>query len=180
MQRLRMRVIFVVAAVVTVEFGRPEATFNESEGKYTMCIVKDKETVRSVIVSLTDIPGTAERNIGTYTHKLFLHPPFLSMYVFTYVCIQIHMLYLIIWFHTDYQSVPQRLITIQPTSDRTCFSGVIIDDKLGLEGEETFTLSLEKPPVDGVVVGQDKTNINILDDDGTYWYTYICMSDNRV
>lgn len=68
----------------------------------------------------------------------------------------------------DYQSVPQRLITIQPTSDRTCFSGIIIDDELGLEGEETFTLTFEKPPVDGVVVGQDKTNINILDDDGTY------------
>lgn len=68
-----------MAAVVTVEFGRPEATFNESEGKYTMCIVKDKETVHSVIVSLTDIPGTAERNIGMYVHILFLHPPFLSV-----------------------------------------------------------------------------------------------------
>ena len=29
-----------------------------------MCIVKDKETVHSVVVSLMDIPGTAERNIG--------------------------------------------------------------------------------------------------------------------
>ena len=57
---------------MTVSFGRPEASFNESDGEYRMCIVKDSETAQRVTVELTDTPGTAGRNEGklyhTHTH----------------------------------------------------------------------------------------------------------------
>ena len=56
-------------AVVTVMFGRPEASFNESEGMYSMCIVKDRVTARRVSVTILDTSGTAIRNTGkTMTH----------------------------------------------------------------------------------------------------------------
>ena len=45
-------------------FGSPEATFNESDGIYRMCIVKDSVTAIRVIVALEDIPGTALLNEG--------------------------------------------------------------------------------------------------------------------
>ena len=49
---------------VTVGFGRPEATFNESDGLYRMCIVKDRVTAQRVTVEISDTPGTADRNQG--------------------------------------------------------------------------------------------------------------------
>ena len=52
---------------VTVEFGSPEASFNESDGVYRMCIVKDRETAQRVTVQITDTPGTADRNQGIHT-----------------------------------------------------------------------------------------------------------------
>lgn len=49
---------------VTVEFGRPEASFNESDGLYRMCIVKDRVTAQRVIVEISDTPATAGRDEG--------------------------------------------------------------------------------------------------------------------
>ena len=45
-------------------FARPEASFNESEGRYTMCIVKDSVTAQRVTVLLSDDSGTALRDEG--------------------------------------------------------------------------------------------------------------------
>ena len=56
---------------MTVGFGRPEASFNESDGRYRMCIVKDRETAQRVTVEVTDTPGTAGRNEGK--HILLTH-----------------------------------------------------------------------------------------------------------
>ena len=49
---------------MTVGFGRPEAGFNESDGAYRMCIVKDRVTAQRVTVALSDTPGTAQRDEG--------------------------------------------------------------------------------------------------------------------
>ena len=50
--------------MVTVMFARPMASFNESDGAYRMCVVKDRVTARRVTVTLTDAPGTAGRDEG--------------------------------------------------------------------------------------------------------------------
>ena len=58
-----------------------------------------------------------------------------------------------------------RLVSIEPEDTRTCFSGVIIDDVIGGEGVEFFSLNIPQPTQPGVNVGLDTTNINIIDDD---------------
>lgn len=50
--------------VVTLNFGTPEVSFNESEGIYRMCIVKDGVALQRITVRLTDTSGTAIRNQG--------------------------------------------------------------------------------------------------------------------
>ena len=45
-------------------FGRSMASFNESDGAYRMCVVKDRVTARRVTITLSDIPETAGRNEG--------------------------------------------------------------------------------------------------------------------
>ena len=47
-------------------FGSPEASFNESDGEYRMCIVKDSVTAQTVTVPLFDNPGTAGRDEGNH------------------------------------------------------------------------------------------------------------------
>ena len=49
---------------VTVMFGRPMASFNESDGEYRMCVVKDRVTARRVTITLSDSPDTAGRDEG--------------------------------------------------------------------------------------------------------------------
>ena len=66
---------------------------------------------------------------------------------------------------TDYAPVPLRLISIEPDDNRTCFSGVIINDVIGGEGVEFFTLNIPEPTQPGVNVGLNQTTININDDD---------------
>ena len=73
----------------------------------------------------------------------------------------------------DYQSVPQRIVSIEPLSNLTCFSGQIVDDLIGLEGNEFFTLLIEETTQGGVVVERDLTTIYIIDDDGKN--TCICL-----
>lgn len=51
-------------AVVTIGFGRPNVTVVESVEQFMMCVVKDRATVQSAVVTITDIPGSAEQNIG--------------------------------------------------------------------------------------------------------------------
>ena len=63
-----------------------------------------------------------------------------------------------------------RLISIEPEESMTCFDGVIIDDILGGEGIEFFTLNIPEPTQPGVNVGLDETTINIIDDDGQTLY----------
>ncbi len=57
-------------------------------------------------------------------------------------------------------------MTLDPNSNRSCFIGLIIDDLIGLEGVEDFTLGLRDPQVAGVTVSNTATVVNIVDDDG--------------
>ena len=68
---------------------------------------------------------------------------------------------------TDYDSttIPTS-VTIQPTSDHFCFNGDIINDLIALEGDEDFQLMLVNPSPSGVIITDDTTKINIVDDDG--------------
>ena len=45
--------------VVTVGFGSPGVTVTESQGYFTMCLVKDADTIGDVTVDITDTAGTA-------------------------------------------------------------------------------------------------------------------------
>lgn len=51
-------------AVVTIGFGRPNVTVVESVEQYMMCVVKDRATIQSAVIIITDVPGSAEQNIG--------------------------------------------------------------------------------------------------------------------
>ena len=51
-------------AEVTIGFGRPNVTVVESVERFMMCVVKDRATVQSAVVTITDMPGSAEQNIG--------------------------------------------------------------------------------------------------------------------
>ena len=47
-----------------------------------------------------------------------------------------------------------------------CFNGTIIDDVLGFEGDEQFSLTLSNPSPSEVFIGQGMTTITIQDNDG--------------
>ena len=70
--------------------------------------------------------------------------------------------------HTDYlRLAPSFRVTLEPDTNRSCFSGDIIDDAIALEGDETFDLVLRDPMLDGVTVGERiRTVVVISDDDG--------------
>lgn len=50
--------------MVTIGFGRPNVTVVESVEQYMMCVEKDRATIQSAVVTITDVPGSAEQNIG--------------------------------------------------------------------------------------------------------------------
>lgn len=58
------------------------------------------------------------------------------------------------------------MVTLEPSSNLSCFSGSIVDDLIGLEGIEDFMLRLRDPNLPGVLVGNNVTIVNIVDDDG--------------
>lgn len=69
--------------------------------------------------------------------------------------------------YLDLEAIPPTLsVTLEPNSNRSCFVGVVVDDSIGLEGIEDFTLGLSGPGVSGVSVGNNVTVVNIVDDDG--------------
>ena len=59
-------------------------------------------------------------------------------------------------------------MTLDPESNRSCFSGDIIDDLIALEIDENFDLLLRDPLlVSGVLIGQgNRTMVIIIDNDG--------------
>ena len=50
--------------VVNVGFGRPSVTVNESDGEFMMCVLKDRETVFPVEVTISTSPDTAIEGAG--------------------------------------------------------------------------------------------------------------------
>ncbi len=58
-------------------------------------------------------------------------------------------------------------MTLEPNSNRSCFSGEVIDDFIALEGDEYFDLSLRDPSLGGIRIGDsNRTVVVITDDDG--------------
>ncbi len=51
---------------MTVGFGSAGVSVVESQGYFTMCVVKDKATSSPVAVEIVDIEGTALRDIGKH------------------------------------------------------------------------------------------------------------------
>ena len=51
-------------AVVNVGFGRPSVTVNESDGEFMMCVLKDRETVFPVEVTISTSSDTATEGEG--------------------------------------------------------------------------------------------------------------------
>ena len=72
-----------------------------------------------------------------------------------------------------------RLVSIPGDESRTCFSGVIIDDLVGGEGTESFTLVIGEPTQPGVNLGLDETTINIIDDD-SMCNKYVSISNKYI
>ncbi len=57
-------------------------------------------------------------------------------------------------------------VTLGPTINISCFSSRIVDDRIALEGIEDFSIRLRDPNMVGVMIGNDATVVNIIDDDG--------------
>ncbi len=68
----------------------------------------------------------------------------------------------------DYEPVSLS-VTLDPLSNRSCFAGAIFDDLLALEGDEDFNLTLGDPMLSGLLIGRDRTVVNIIDDDGRFF-----------
>ena len=49
---------------MNVGFGRPSVTVNESDGEFMMCVLKDRETVFPVEVTISTSPDTAIEGAG--------------------------------------------------------------------------------------------------------------------
>ena len=64
---------------------------------------------------------------------------------------------------------PPEVVTLPSgPAGETCFLGNIVNDNLALEPMEYFTLKLRDPLIEAVVIGNDETVVNIIDDDGRY------------
>ena len=64
---------------------------------------------------------------------------------------------------------PPQVVTLPAgPAGEVCFRGDIVDDKLALEGLEQFTLRLRDPVIRGVLVGNDRASVTIIDDDGRH------------
>lgn len=70
-------------------------------------------------------------------------------------------------FCTDYDpsSIPTS-VTLEPSSDRICFNGTILNDQVALEGMETFDLRISDRVMPGIRIGTEITTVIITDDSG--------------
>ena len=123
---------------------------NEEDGIYEICVTKNLNTVRPFTVQILDLLGQAERNLGKSSIILATIPTI--YFVFNV---------------SDYSFTSPLMLSIDPSSNRSCFTGAIVDDQIALEGVESvvFRLSL---PLDGVSIDNDATRVDIIDNDGKY------------
>ena len=49
---------------MNVGFGHPNVTVTEEEGRFMMCVTKDRDTLVDVNVSIATISGTATPGVG--------------------------------------------------------------------------------------------------------------------
>ncbi len=127
----------------------------ESQGYFTRCVVKDRNTSLPVTVEIVDREGTALRDIG----KLILSSTIHSL-LLTTLCSPPPP-------HADYDpsSIPAS-VTLQPDADRSCFNGTIVDDSIAAEFLEAFVLNITSTsPTARVLIDIQTTEINIFDDD---------------
>jgi len=67
--------------------------------------------------------------------------------------------------YVDYEPLGTT-VTLEPLSNRTCFTGEIINDVIALEGVEDFVLLLQDPMEDVILLAIDRAVVIIVDDDG--------------
>ena len=62
---------------------------------------------------------------------------------------------------------PTLKVVIPADSNRSCFTGEVIEDQVALEGTEDFVLQLQDPMTTGVLIGDnDQTVVEIIDTNG--------------
>ena len=67
------------------------------------------------------------------------------------------------------QLTPPQVVSLPAgPAGHSCFRGDIVDDKLALEGLEQFSLRLRDPVIRGILIGNDRTTVSIIDDDGRH------------
>lgn len=64
-------IIYLLSVAVTVSFGRPNVTVNESDGFFRMCVVKDRETIVPVTVDIISRAGSATEGSGEEIMGIF-------------------------------------------------------------------------------------------------------------
>jgi len=52
-----------------VELEDPTIVVAEDNVMFSACVVKSSDTVRPVVLEITDVPGTASPGLGTHTHN---------------------------------------------------------------------------------------------------------------
>ena len=55
---------------VTVGFGSPGVSVQESSGQFMMCVVRDSEALQDITVTISSEDGTAISNVGVYNLQL--------------------------------------------------------------------------------------------------------------
>ena len=69
-------------------------------------------------------------------------------------------------FFLDFGPLFSTMVILEPMSNRSCFRGFIVNDQIGLEGMEAFTIRLVDPQMSNVLTRNVTTIVNIIDDDG--------------
>ena len=65
-----LKITFVCSVVVSVRFGSPNVTVPEEVGVFMMCVLKDRDTIGRVTVTLSSAPGTATEGIGKWNPQM--------------------------------------------------------------------------------------------------------------
>ncbi len=66
-------IVYRRIVVVTVGFGSAGVSVPESQGYFTMCVLKDADTIGDVTVEIADTAGSATSGIGALITLLLLN-----------------------------------------------------------------------------------------------------------
>ncbi len=49
---------------MNISFGRSSVMVSESDGEFSMCIIKNRNTIVPITASISSTPGSAARGVG--------------------------------------------------------------------------------------------------------------------